>query len=752
MSDARGDQSVSGKSGQQQIELGGAGSLAEQRPGDRALEAVAALARSSSFGVDHFCDECVVLLASTFGVDYAYVSVFTDDSRSRLRTVAFCAGGELVGNRTYEVAGAPCADVLTHDRVFIPDAAMDVYPDARLLAELRADGYYGAALTASSGEKLGVVVVAHTGPITKDITIHPVLSLFADRISLELDRQRAEKELQLSASVFRHSPQGIMITDAEHRIRKVNQAFSEITGWEEHEVVGRRASMLSAGRDSPDLQFEVQTALDAEDVWVGELWSRRHDGEVYPEQRTVVAVRDESGALLHYVNMFSDISAEKFAAERIHRLAHYDATTELPNRVLLQDRLLHAINRAARAGGRLALLFLDLDGFKLINDTYGHSAGDEVLRLVGVRLTSRLRRADIVARIGGDEFAVVLSDIAQDGDVQGICDQLLSVITEPYDLSGQENRVTTSIGIAMYPDDGSDVQTLLKHADAAMYQAKESGKNRYAFYEPEMNRKAEERLQLTRQLRHALEHDDLGLAFQPQYDLASGRLIGVEALVRWQGPDGKMIPPVRFIPVAEESGLIIALGAWVMHEACRQAQHWRDQGLDFGRLSVNISGRQFQDEGLQTVVAQALAASGLPADRLELEITESWVMEGPFRAEKQMRALNEMGVNLVIDDFGVAYSSMAYLKRFPVQKLKIDRSFVRDIPGDADDAAIVSAIIAMGHSLGLRVVAEGVETAEQSAFLRGTGCDEVQGFLFGHPVPADELNVLLLYSPTLSPS
>jgi EAL domain-containing protein (putative c-di-GMP-specific phosphodiesterase class I) len=329
---------------------------------------------------------------------------------------------------------------------------------------------------------------------------------------------------------------------------------------------------------------------------------------------------------------------------------------------------------------------------------------------------------------------------------------LLAVITEPYDLSGQEERVTTSIGIAMFPDDGTDVQTLLKHADAAMYQAKESGKNRYAFYEPEMNRKAEERLQLTRQLRHALEHDEFSLCYQPLYDLASGRLVGVEALTRWKDEHGRPVPPIRFIPVAEDSGLIIGLGAWVLREACRQAQQWRKQGLEFGRLSVNISGRQFQDEGLQAVVAAALDESGLPANRLELEITESWVMEGPFRAEKQMRLLNEMGVNLVIDDFGVAYSSMAYLKRFPVQKLKIDRSFIRDIPADADDAAIVSAIIAMGHSLGLRVVAEGVETAEQSAFLRGIGCDEVQGYLFGRPVPSDELNVLLLYNPTLSPS
>jgi EAL domain-containing protein (putative c-di-GMP-specific phosphodiesterase class I) len=301
----------------------------------------------------------------------------------------------------------------------------------------------------------------------------------------------------------------------------------------------------------------------------------------------------------------------------------------------------------------------------------------------------------------------------------------------------------------VFPEDGSDVPTLLKHADAAMYQAKESGKNRFAFYEPEMNRRAEERLQLTRQLRQALDHDQFSLCYQPQFDLASGALVGVEALLRWRDENGHMVEPTRFIPLAEDSGLIVALGSWALEEACRQAQQWRAQGLSFGRLAVNISGRQFQGEGLREVVAAALEKSGLPGELLELEITETWVMEGPFKAEKQMRALCEMGVNLVIDDFGVANSSMAYLKRFPVQKLKIDRSFIRDIPADNDDAAIVSAIIAMGHSLGLRVLAEGVETAEQSAFLRGTGCDEAQGYLFGRPVPSDEMNVLLLYGPSL---
>jgi len=740
------------KAGHPQVEFGSPGRDAGLRTGGRDLEAVTALATASAASDSHFFEDCVLLLASAYVVEHAFIATLVDDSRSRVETVAAWTQGAPAEGFSYDMAGTPCFDVLAHDGVFVPERAREVYPDGHWLSELAIDSYYGAALISSSGEKLGVVAVAGARPMVKDPRMHPVLGIFAERIAVEIENRHARQGMALAASAFEQSSQGIMITDAGQRIRKVNAAFRKITGWQESDVLGRRESMLSAGRDDPRLRDEIRSSLEKGSFWVGELWSRRRDGEVYPENRTVVAVRGDDGEVLHYVSSFSDISAEKFAAERIHRLAHYDATTELPNRVLLQDRLLHAINHAARVGKRLALLFLDLDGFKQINDTYGHSAGDEVLRLVGVRLTSRLRKADIVARVGGDEFAVVVSDVEQGNDVQTICDQLLEVITEPYELSGQDSRVTTSIGIAMFPEDGSDVQTLLKHADAAMYRAKESGKNRYAFYEPEMNQRAEERLQLTRQMHGALERGEFGLCYQPQYDLATGRLVGVEALVRWLDDSGNMIPPSRFIPVAEDSGLIVPLGNWVLQQACHQAQQWREQGLDFGRLSVNISGRQFNEEGLQAAVASALADSGLPGDLLELEITENWVMEGPYRAEQQMRLLHDMGVNLVIDDFGIANSSMAYLKGLPVQKLKIDRTFIRDILSDSDDAAIVSAMIAMGHSLGMRVVAEGVETSEQSAFLRGTGCDEVQGYLFGRPVPHDEMNVLLLYSPTLAPS
>jgi diguanylate cyclase (GGDEF)-like protein/PAS domain S-box-containing protein len=568
----------------------------------------------------------------------------------------------------------------------------------------------------------------------------------------KVDGPGIDAATRLAASLFDHLPQAAMLSDAERRIVMVNQAFCDITGWSAEDILGRRETILSAGRDDPSLHDDIDAALARDQAWHGELWSRRRDGEVFPENRRVVAVTGPDDGRRYRLSLFIDISAEKFAAERIHRLAHYDATTELPNRVLLQDRLLHAINRASRDSSRLALLFLDLDGFKLINDSLGHAAGDEVLRKVGERLTSRLRKADVVARVGGDEFAVLLSDVGQDSDVQSICDQLLEVIAEPFPLGGNTGYVSASIGISVFPEDGVDVPTLLKHADAAMYQAKENGKNRYAFFEPEMNRRAEQRLRMGRQLRQALELDQFSLCYQPQYDLMSGHMVAIEALLRWRDEHGELVQPSRFIPLAEDTGLILALGAWVLEQSCRQAAAWQAQGLDFGRLAVNVSGRQFLGEGLKETVIQALVNSGLAGDQLELEITETWVMEGPYKAEKQMQALNELGVKLVIDDFGIANSSMAYIKRFPIHKLKIDRSFVRDIPTDADDAAIVSAIIAMGHSLGLRVVAEGVENAEQSAFLRGTGCDEVQGYFYGRPVPADEMNVQLLYAPTLTPS
>ncbi|MCB1800918.1 MAG: EAL domain-containing protein [Gammaproteobacteria bacterium] len=740
------------KSGNPQVEFGHAAEGAGRRFGDQALQALTTLAGMVSGSDERFCAEALASLLRTLEMSHGLIALTGEATRNQLTTVAYIIDGEQAPEFSYSLKGAPCADVMEHDQVFVAAGCRAAYPKCDWLVAEGIEGYVGSVLRTASGEELGVLVIASRRPITKVGGIRGVMSVYAERITGELARRQSTSDLQLLASVFEHSPQGIMITDAEHRIRKVNPAFTRITGWTEQEAIGRRDRMLSAGRDPIDQHEEIRGALDASGIWNGELWSRRRDGEVFPEERTVIAVRDARRQLQHHVSIFSDISGEKFAAERIHRLAHYDATTELPNRVLLQDRLLHAINRATRSGGHLALLFLDLDGFKQINDTLGHAAGDEVLRKVGVRLMSRLRKVDVVARLGGDEFAVVLGDVAAPSDVQGICDQLLAVVTEPYELDGQIGSVTTSIGIAMFPEDGTDVQSLLKHADAAMYQAKAHGKNRYAFYEPEMNRRAEERLQLTQDLRQAFTRNELTLCYQPQYDLASGRLVAVEALTRWQDSKGVMVPPTRFIPLAEDSGLIIELGAWALQEACRQAQLWREQGLDFGRISVNVSGRQFQDEGLQLAVTAALASSGLPAECLELEITEHWVMEGPFRAEKQLRTLSEMGVSLVIDDFGLANSSMAYLKRFPVHKLKIDRSFIRDIPADKEDAAIVSAIIAMGHSLGLRVVAEGVETAEQSSYLRATGCDEAQGYLFGRPVPSDALNVLLLYSPTLSPS
>ena len=740
------------KTGNPQVELGAAADVAGQRLGDRALAALSALARSASSGDDRFCGDRLAELVKALGMSHGLVALFPETSRIQLHTIATVIEGRPGPDFSFDLRSSPCADAIEHVQAFVAAGAGLAYPACDWLAEQHIEGCIANVMRTAPGEVLGVILVADRRPIAKADDLRAVVALYADRFAGEVARRQSTGELQLLASVFEHNPQGIMITDADHRIRNVNPAFSRITGWSEDDVVGRRDSMLSAGRDPLGQRDEIRSSLDAGGIWTGELWSRRQDGEVYPEQRTVVAVRDTAHRLRHYVNIFNDISGEKFAAERIHRLAHYDATTELPNRVLLQDRLLHAINRAARTGGQLALLFLDLDGFKQINDTLGHAAGDELLRTVGARLLSRLRKIDVVARLGGDEFAVVLGDVGEPSDVQGICDQLLAVVTEPYELGDRQGWVTTSIGIAMFPQDGADVQSLLKHADAAMYQAKAHGKNRYSFYEPEMNRRAEERLQLTNDLRLALGRRELSLCYQPQYDLTSGRMVAVEALLRWTDASGNTVPPTRFIPVAEDSGLIVEIGGWEVHEACRQAQQWREQGLEFGRITVNVSGRQFQDEGLQLAVSAALASSRLPPGSLELEISEHWVMEGPYRAEKQLQNLSEMGVSVAIDDFGLANSSMAYLKRFPVQRLKIDRSFIRDIPGDQEDAAIVSAIIAMGHSLGLRVVAEGVETAEQSAYLRTTGCDEAQGYLFGRPVPSDALHVLLLYSPTLAPA
>ncbi|MBX3670664.1 MAG: EAL domain-containing protein [Rhodocyclaceae bacterium] len=456
-----------------------------------------------------------------------------------------------------------------------------------------------------------------------------------------------------------------------------------------------------------------------------------------------LAVWDECGVAQRMAGSLNDVTDRKLTEARVQFLAHHDALTGLPNRVLLMDRLNHAIAAARRHGGCLAVIFLDLDRFKNVNDTLGHLTGDQMLRDVAARLQSCLREDDTVARQGGDEFIVLLENLEDVAEADRVAQKIISIFVTPFNTAGQELYLGTSMGISIYPHDGHDAETLLRHADTAMYSAKDCGRNDFRFYAREMNTVVQQRMELERHLRTAVEREELKLVYQPLVDFSTGCIVGAEALLRWNHKDLGAVSPARFIPIAESTGLIQPIGAWVLAEACRQARHWRDLGYMGLRVAVNVSAPQLLRGNLKSVLAQILSAPGVDARLLTLELTESVIIENADEAAATLRDIAQTGIQLAIDDFGTGYSSLSYLRRFPFHKLKIDRSFVQDVTTDRNDAAIVAAIIAMSHSLGLRTVAEGVETAGQLAFLRGQGCDEAQGYFLGVPMaPADFLALL----------
>lgn len=550
------------------------------------------------------------------------------------------------------------------------------------------------------------------------------------------DRKQTEERLNQAAAVFEYTAEGVMITDAEMRILMVNPAFSATTGYSAEEVLGLNPRILQSGRHDHEFYREMWNKLEQTGNWRGEVWNRRKDGAIYPELLTISVVRDGEGRLINYLGVFTDISDIRHAQEELDFLAHHDSLTGLPNRQLFNELLQHAIKTAERENKQFALLFLDLDRFKNINDTLGHPVGDRLLVEVAQRLREVMRGVDTVSRIGGDEFILLLDHMDDPQEAGLVSQRLIERLSQPYEVMGHTLYSGVSIGIAVYPGDGIDGAVLQRNADSALYQAKDEGRGTYRFFDISLAEVARERLALETLLRQAMDHDQLRLHYQPQVDLARGEVIGVEALARWDSPSLGPISPARFIPLAEETGLIVPLGEWALRSACRQMRAWLDEGDAPDYVAVNVSAVQLSRSDLPAVVRAALQEFELEARCLELEITESFVMAAPESAVRVLRELKAQGVRLSIDDFGTGYSSLAYLKRLPVDRLKVDQSFVRDMLVDANDEAIVRAVIAMGHSLGLNVLAEGVETVEQAIRLRSLGCDSAQGWHYGRPEPA----------------
>lgn len=546
-------------------------------------------------------------------------------------------------------------------------------------------------------------------------------------------RASAERE-QLAQKVYTHTPAGIIFTDEEHRILSINPATTQMTGYEAFELVGQSVfGLIDLNERQPKEAFEGDLALRSS--WQGELEVTQKNGDSFPAGTRVNRVDDpQSGLPAHYVWILADITERKQSEERMRHIAQHDALTGLPNRMALLMRLAQLLPEARRHGWKIAMMFLDLDRFKIINDTLGHQVGDELLREVACRLSSVVRETDFVARLGGDEFVIILPGISSAADAAVVAGKAIGALSSAIEANGHELHTSPSIGISVFPDDGPDGDTILKNADTAMYHAKAAGRNNFQFFATEMNLITSERLSIEHKLRHAIARNELALCFQPQFHAADSAPTGVEALLRWHHPTEGMISPARFIPVAEETGIIVEIGEWVLATACREMKRWIDAGLKPLRMAVNVSARQLRRRDFCETVANALTLSGLPAELLELEITESSVMENPQEAILILERLGRMGVTLAIDDFGTGYSSLAYLKLFPIDHLKIDRSFVADIEIDLNDRAIAFGTIALAHSLGLKVIAEGVETEDQLELLRTNGCDEVQGFLLSKPL------------------
>ncbi|MEW8435103.1 MAG: EAL domain-containing protein [Candidatus Thiodiazotropha sp.] len=548
----------------------------------------------------------------------------------------------------------------------------------------------------------------------------------------------AEEKLRLAERAFQNTAEGITVTDVNGDIVSTNPAFEAITGYTHEEVMGQNPRILKSGHHEPSFYRDMWDTLLKAGHWRGEIWNRRKNGDVYPEWLTISAVKDNRGDTTHYVGVFTDITQIKEAQDQINFLAHHDALTQLPNRALFRERFDHALMHARRESNSIALLFLDLDRFKTVNDTLGHPSGDLVLLEVSRRMSNIIRSSDTIARLGGDEFVLLLEEQTSAQHAAVVARKLIDLFSTPMNIGEHELVVTASIGITLYPNDGDDPDLLIRHADRAMYEAKQQGRNTYRFFTQALTEGALERLMMENELRRAISRDELILHYQPIVDIKTRQLRGVEALVRWQHPKQGLIAPGRFIELAEEIGIIGDIGKWVLHTACTQLARWDRDEFRVPRISVNLSVQQI-DQTLVMQVSDELQISALAPERLELEVTESMLMRNPELSRTVLGELKAIGVNFAIDDFGTGYSSLAYLKLLPLDRIKIDQSFVRDIGRDSNDEAIVRAIIALSKNLGLESVAEGVEYPNQVDFLQKAGSVLAQGYLYSHPVPAEEL-------------
>nr|WP_305908606.1 bifunctional diguanylate cyclase/phosphodiesterase [Methylomarinum sp. Ch1-1]MDP4521450.1 EAL domain-containing protein [Methylomarinum sp. Ch1-1] len=601
------------------------------------------------------------------------------------------------------------------------------------------DNYYNEAGIWRHRKKDGTLIWAEITAHTLTFEGRKAEIVLAHDVTARLE---SEQQLYLAAKVFESSREGIVVTDADNVIVSVNPAYCGISGYSAEEAIGKTPRLLSSGKHGKGFYRKMWNDILNRGYWQGEVINRRKSGDLYPQWMSVNVIRDQEGRITHHVGILSDLSHYKAAQERIQFLSNFDPLTHLPNRSLLRDRTRLALAAARRSGRQAVLMFIDLDRFKIINDSLGPDAGDQLLKKLSDRLVKHLHPDDTLSRQGGDELVLLLPDSNAEGAAH-VAQKILVLIAEPFDLGDRCLSITASIGIAEYPQDGDNFEQLVQSADAALFRAKENGRNNFQFFTQQLHDKAKQVLEIENELRQALVRGELSLYYQPQVDVDSHEIIGAEALIRWHHPNKGLVPPDKFIPIAEESGLIGEIGDWVLHEAVRQSANWKANGLCIVPVAVNISAAQFRLDALYRKVVGILRNYKLDPAMLELEITEGVAMESSERTIAMLEQLSALGVKLSIDDFGTGYSSLNYLKRYKIDKLKIDQSFIRDLCRDSEDEGIVIAIIGMARSLGFKTIAEGVETRDQLEFLKRKQCDEIQGYLFSKPVPADEFAELL---------
>lgn len=581
---------------------------------------------------------------------------------------------------------------------------------------------------------------------------------FASSLALTLDniRQRdaknkAEEQIKLHAKVFENSAEAIIITDEKWNILSANETFKRISGYSDEDLIGKMPTLNNLNKLSPSFQKKIWKNLKDDGYWHGEIWEQRKNGEEFPAWLSISTIKNSANETCNYICLISDLSERKQFQKQIQYLAYYDALTELPNRALFLDRVRQLIAQFTRSNRPFAILSINIDHFKSINETLSHSEGDKLLRQIASRLLRSIRAGDTAARLGGDKFAVTLSNLKQPDDAKVTAEKLLSTLTLPFFINEQEVFITASIGASSYPANTDDSATLIKHAEAAMYHAKSQSRNSLQFYQPEIIANRSRRYKLESSLRHALTNGEFVLHYQPKINLSTWKINSVEALIRWQHPEKGLIPPAEFIDLLEETGQIIPIGQWVLESACKQINEWIAQGIEPPIIAVNVSPLQFERESFIRTIQDVLLDHACNAKYLEIEITESTLMSDVKNASTILQKLRDMGIHISVDDFGTGYSSLAYLSRFPIDTLKIDRTFIQDVTENLHDATITRSVVDLAHNLGIRALAEGIETSKQLDFLTSLGCDAGQGFIFSHPITKEALTHRLIHDPQMEP-